>query len=95
LLVVVKGYCKERAEMLKMELKTKLVPEEVIRRALAFFGPGGYGLEVKKQLPGYICLENGGGVVEVTASAESQGSSVELLSREWDYQLKEFMAAIG
>lgn len=81
--------------MLKMTAKTKLTPEELIKRALAFFGPGGYGLEVREQTEDYICLEGGGGVIEVSASAQAKGSSVELISREWEYQLKEFLGTIS
>jgi hypothetical protein len=81
--------------MLKMEAKTKLSPEEIVKRAIAFFGPGGYGLEVEEQSAGYVCLEGGGGVVEVTALAQAKGTSVELVSREWDYQVKEFFGTIS
>jgi hypothetical protein len=81
--------------MIRMSVKTKLNPEEVVRRALNFFGPGGYGLEVTNESANYICLEGGGGVVEVIASAKSKGSSVELVSREWDYQAKEFLGNIS
>ncbi len=81
--------------MIKMSAETKLKPEEVVRRAVNFFGPGGYGLEVKEQTSDYVCLEGGGGVVEVTASAEAKGTSVELVSREWDYQVKEFLGDIS
>ncbi len=77
-----------------MTTKTKLSPKETIKRALAFFGPGGYGLAVKEQSADYICLEGGGGVVEVTASAQGKGASVELVSREWDYQVKKFIDTI-
>jgi hypothetical protein len=81
--------------MLKMAAKTKLKPEAVIKRALAFFGPDGYGLQLREQSADYICLEGGGGIVEVSASAAAKGSSVELVSREWDYQLKEFLGSIS
>ena len=81
--------------MIRMSVKTKLSPEEVAKRALNFFGPGGYGMEVKNEATGYVCLEGGGGLVEVIASAEAKGASVELVSREWDYQLKEFLGNIS
>jgi hypothetical protein len=81
--------------MIRMAAKTKLKPGEVIRRAVNFFGPGGYGLEVKNESTGYVCLEGGGGGVEVIASAEAKGASVELVSREWDYQVKEFLGNIS
>lgn len=81
--------------MIRMAAKTKLSPEEIVKRAVAFFGPGGYGLEVEEQSAGYVCFEGGGGVVEVTASAQAKGALVELVSREWDYQVKEFLGTIS
>jgi hypothetical protein len=81
--------------MLKMAARTKLEPEAVIKRALAFFGPEGHGLEIREQRADYICLEGGGGIVEVSVSAAAKGSSVEMVSREWDYQLKEFLGSIS
>jgi hypothetical protein len=81
--------------MLKMSSKTRLTPEEVIKRALAFFGPGGHGLQVREQTANHICFEGGGGIVEVGAAVEGKGSSLELVSREWDYRLKEFLGTIS
>ena len=81
--------------MIRMAAKTKLSPKEIVNRAVAFFGPGGYGLGVKEQAAGYICFEGGGGAVEVITSAEKKGASVELVSREWDYQVKEFLGTIS
>ena len=80
--------------MLKIETKTKLSPGEAIKRAVEFFGPDGYGLQVKEQSPECAYFEGGGGGVEVTACNEGKGSSVELLSREWDFQVKEFIRKI-
>jgi len=81
--------------MIKITAKTKLSPEETIKRAVAFFGPGGYGLEVKAQQDDCAYFEGGGGGVEVTASAEKKGAFVELESQEWDYQAKEFIRTIS
>lgn len=80
--------------MLKIATKTKLSPEEAIKRAVEFFGPGGYGLEIKNQTPDGASFEGGGGGVEVTACTEEKRTSVELFSREWDYQVKEFIGKI-
>lgn len=80
--------------MLKIETKTKLSPEEAIKRAVEFFGPGGYGLEVKNQTHDCAYFEGGGGGVGVTACAEEKGTSVILECREWDYQVKEFIRKI-
>jgi hypothetical protein len=81
--------------MIRIGSKTRLKPEEVVRRAVNFFGPGGHGLEVTSESEGYVCLAGGGGVIEVIASAEGKGASVELVSREWDYQAKEFLGKIS
>ena len=81
--------------MLRMTAETKLNPDEVVRRAVNFFGPGGYGLEVKDESAGYVCFEGGGGGVEVIVSDKTKGASVELVSREWDYQTKEFLGNIS
>ncbi len=81
--------------MIRMSAKTRLTPEEVVRRAVTFFGPGGYGLEVKNKSSDCVYFEGGGGNVGVTTSAEGKEVSVELVSREWDYQLKEFLSNIS
>jgi hypothetical protein len=77
--------------MLKIAIKTKLGPEDAIKRAVEFFGPEGYGLKVKDQFPECAYFEGGGGGIEVTASSKGKRTSVELLSLEWDYQVKEFI----
>jgi hypothetical protein len=74
--------------MLKIAKESKLKPEEAIKRAVAFFGPKGYGLEVKDEGNCCASFEGGGGSVFVSASASKKGSSVEVESREWDYQTK-------
>ncbi len=80
--------------MLKMVTTTKLSPEEAIKRAVEFFGPNGHGLEIKNQAADCAYFEGGGGGVDVTACTEDKGTSVELESREWDYQVREFIGKI-
>ena len=80
--------------MLNLSAGTKLDKDEVIERAVAFFGPGGYGLEVAEQADGYAAFTGGGGGIEVTVSTEGRKTAVDLLSREWDYQVKEFLDKI-
>ncbi|MBI2328164.1 MAG: hypothetical protein HYU85_00690 [Chloroflexi bacterium] len=80
--------------MLKIATKTKLSPEEAIKRAVDFFGPKGHGLAVKNQTADCAYFEGGGGSINVNACAEAKGTSVELESQEWDYQVKEFIRKI-
>ena len=81
--------------MLRMTSKTRLRPEEVVRRAVDFFGPGGYGLEIKEQAPACVYFEGTGGGVEVSACTDEEGTSLEIVSREWDNQVREFMGKIS
>ncbi len=81
--------------MLKLNTRTKRQPEEVVKKALEFFGPGGYGLKVTEQNDTCASFEGGGGEVRVTACADDKGTSVDLESREWEYQLREFIGKIS
>ncbi len=80
--------------MLKMMKESRLKPEEAIKKAVAFFGPKGYGLEVKDE--GNFCatFEGGGGSVNVSIVASKKGSTIELESFEWDEQVKDFLYKI-
>jgi len=80
--------------MLRLSTTSRLNPEEVIKRAVKFFGPAGYGLEVREETGNGAAFDGGGGGVEVTASTEGKKTSVELTSREWDYQIKEFVRKV-
>ncbi len=82
--------------MLSIEAKSKLKPEEVIERAVKFFGPNGYGLEIKEQAACCAEFEGGGGGVEISAEAgaKGKGSTVNFETREWEHQVKEFIGKI-
>jgi hypothetical protein len=81
--------------MMRIGVKTKLSPDEVIQRASQFFGPDqGYGLKITDQDETHICLEGGGGSVDVLACAGDDGTDVDLVSTEWDAQLREFIEKI-
>jgi hypothetical protein len=77
--------------MMTVSIKSKLSPEEVIKRAVKYFGPGGYGLKVEEEGNCCASFEGGGGGVRVTVTEQKKGSTVDVESREWDYQAKAFM----
>ncbi|MBN1691977.1 MAG: hypothetical protein JW845_00300 [Dehalococcoidales bacterium] len=76
--------------MLKISRETKLNPQEVVKKAVAFFGPGGYGLRLKAEDDCTAYFEGGGGSIKVIAAARDKGSTVDIESVEWDYQAKQF-----
>jgi hypothetical protein len=80
--------------MLSLSTKTKLKPEQVIKQAVDFFGLKGYKLNVTNQSSEYVAFEGGGGGVEVNTSVEGKQTSVDLVSREWDFQVREFMGKL-
>ena len=79
---------------------TKKSPEEVIRRAKAFFGVGGLGLGITEDAPCCACFSAGctpsagGGHVRVSASSGERGTEVAIETREWDQQVKLFLGKI-
>jgi hypothetical protein len=75
-------------------VKTKKKPEEVVERAIDYFGEEGLGLSVTRENPCCATFEGGGGHVSVTASREEDRTEVELETREWDYHVKRFMDQI-
>ena len=72
-------------------LETKLGTTEVLNRAERYFGEGGLGLEVTSHDECCISLAGGGGHVTVTVT-EGDKTSIDVETREWDYQVKKFMA---
>jgi len=80
--------------MLRISKQTRSTPEQIIEQAAQFFGPKGHGL-VEKEL-GSCCasFEGGGGYVTVTVSEEVGGRSVEVVTREHEYQAKQFLAGL-
>ena len=80
--------------MARYGVSTRLLPEEIIRQAMAFFGHRGLGLEVTDRSQCCAHFEGGGGYVSVTVS-EGKKTEVELVTREWDEDVKRFMRQIA
>ena len=80
--------------MLNLHATTKLPAEDVMKKAIGFFGPGGYNLEIKEQEDGYAYFQGGGGGVEVSIHTENSKTSVDMITREWEYQVKQFAREI-
>ena len=79
--------------LLRMGKETKQSPQEVLKKAIAFFGEGGVGLELVQQQPNAVQFTGGGGHVQVTVSptADGQKTDVDLQTRDWEYDVKRFL----
>jgi hypothetical protein len=80
--------------MLRISSQTKLTPEEAIKKAIAYFGPGGHKMEITRQMDNYASFEGAGGSIEVAANKEGGQTTLEFISVEWDYQVKEFIRSV-
>lgn len=80
--------------MLRMSKETRLSAEEIISVASDFFGKEGIGLEEKSRNSCCISFEGGGGHVMVTIGEGDDKNSVDVETREWEYQAKEFLGRL-
>jgi len=80
--------------MLRITTKTKLTSAQIIQKAIDFWGSKGYGLKIVEQTETTIKFEGGGGLVDISVGVVNDKTEVDLFSREWEYQTKEFIRAI-
>ena len=82
--------------MINIGKESKLVPSELVEKAVAFFGPSGMGLKVVERDHCCARYEGAGGYVFVRAQElrGQEGSEVTLEGREWNHQIKQFMGEI-
>ncbi len=78
--------------MLRIEGHTKLAPAQVVERAAQYFES--YGLTIKRRSDHEVLLEGAGGGVDVFVQNQEKGADVEVVSREWDNQAREFLHRI-
>jgi len=76
-------------------VKTKLSPEHVIEKAKVYFGQKGTGLTIVDAGACCISFEGGGGFVEITVTQEDDQTDVDLTTREWMFDVQQFMGIIG
>ena len=83
--------------MLKISKPTKLSSEEVMNQASRFFGKGGEGLDEKEEHscpPCRIAFEGYGGYVMISINDEEKQRTVDVETREFEYQVKQFLNKI-
>jgi hypothetical protein len=80
--------------MLNISTKTKITPAEAINKVINYFGPNGYKLKIVEQTSTSVSFEGGGGSVTATACQSDNKTTLDFLSVEWDYQVKEFIKAL-
>jgi len=80
----------------RYETRTKLLPREVLARARQFFGIH-LGLTQDVDASGVSTWQGGGGMGSISfpEQANEKETTLELVTTEWDAQVREFMRRIG
>jgi hypothetical protein len=81
--------------MINLEVTTKLSTPEVCNRLKSFFGKGGLGLKITEESESCLSFEGGGGYVNTTVCKEGNQTKINLLSMEWEIQVKYFAASVS
>ena len=77
--------------MLKISKDTTLQPEQILDKAVAFFGPDGEQLQEKDRDACCVSFEGGGGYVRVSVAEEGDAQTVDVETREFEYQARQFL----
>ena len=81
--------------MINLEIETNLSMEETTRSLKSFFGKGGLGLDVTEETTECINFTGSGGFVNAVVCSSKGKTKIELSSREWEIQAKEFASKLS
>jgi hypothetical protein len=80
--------------MIRIAKQTRLKSPDIIERAADFFGKGGEGLAEKERNPCCISFEGAGGYVAVSVVDDDKHRTIDIETREFEYQVKRFLEKI-
>ena len=78
--------------MLNISKETTHSNEEIKQKTKAIFGDKGLKLELTDEGPDCLTFTGGGGYVTATICPEESKNRVDVVTQEWEYQVKEFLA---
>jgi hypothetical protein len=80
--------------MLNLEVRTKLSQEETIQQLKKFFGKEEMGLGIAEETLQCFTFKGGGGRVTAAICPEEGKTRINLVTQEWDYQVKKFASSL-
>ena len=80
--------------MLKLEVKTRLSEEQLKQRTKSFFKDD-LGLNITAEASDCMTFTGGGGYVTASFSRDQEATRVELETREWEEQAKQFAREVS
>lgn len=80
--------------MLRIGKHTDRPAEDVLEQAIAFFGPGAVGLDLRDRAPDHVTFEGGGGFVTVEVATDAAQRDVTVVTQEWEHDAREFISRL-
>ena len=77
--------------MIRIAKQTRLKSEEVIFKAVKFFGKAGSHLQEKERTACCVSFEGSGGYVAISVVEENKLRTVDVETREFEYQASRFI----
>jgi len=77
--------------MIRISKQSRMNTSEILAKASRYFGKGGEGLDETERGPCCISFSGAGGYVTVTVSEETNKREVDVETREFEYQAKQFL----
>jgi hypothetical protein len=81
------------AAMLRISNQSQLDTDEILAKASRYFGKGGEGLDETERGPCCISFSGGGGYVTVTVTERTNQREVDVETREFEYQVRQFLGS--
>lgn len=80
--------------MLRISKHSRLSTGEIIAKASRYFGKGGEGLDETERGPCCISFSGGGGYATVAVCEQNGQREVEVETREFEYQARQFLGLV-
>ena len=80
--------------MIRISKKSRLNPDEILAKASRYFGKGGEGLDETESGSCCISFSGVGGYVTVTVCDKGNEREVDVETREFEYQVKQFLGSL-
>ena len=80
--------------MIRISKKFRLNTDEILAKAVRYFGKGGEGLDEPESGPCCISFSGVGVYVTVTVSEKTNQREVDVETREFEYQAKQFLGSL-
>jgi hypothetical protein len=80
--------------MIRISKKSKLNPEQILAKASSYFGKGGEGLDETERSSCCISFSGAGGFVTVTVCEKDNEREVDVETRDFEYQAKQFLGML-